>query len=350
MIERVFEKLYWADRDSVIRNKLALFLGQKLCSGCSLSESFTKASEEIDNIEQKKALLKVANIIKKSEKADKPENNNEYQQIENTYNNLKYALSDGRLELRQKDRYILASSLPNELKGAILKNWSSNKYNGSNAVSYLFIILTTIFLCVSLFLISLFVLPQYYVICLGINFPLKDLINALYHLSSSGGIFLILFLFLGFILFLIIFTHFFNNIGVMQEEADLLAVLSSVKREDQWKILDILSNRYCFPRIHRLLRKAINNMEKGENQDDCFENTALSSYAKWFLHLSFFENDRVVLKEGSMILNERIMLSSISAIKITEVLVVIVQSLFFALIAYILYGSLNSVVAGVMVA
>ena len=172
MIERLIDKLYWRDRDKVIPCKLALFLGHKLCSGYTLVDALLQASEEIDSHSQKLALNRAASIIKSSEK-DTAEDNSE--ETENANNNtLRYALFDNRLELRQKDRYVLASSLPNELKGAIIKNWSENNYHGTNVMGYMFIIFTTFVICVAAFVFSMFAMPQFFEICLGMNVPINE--------------------------------------------------------------------------------------------------------------------------------------------------------------------------------
>ena len=128
MIERVVEKFYWADRYSRVSNNLALFIGNKLCNGFSLAEALKEASQEVDNRKLRSALSNAEYLIKKGE-------------------DLKQAFYDYRLKLKQKDRFVLASSLSDRQKGIILRNWSESKYHGSNTLSYLIIIFTTIVIC-----------------------------------------------------------------------------------------------------------------------------------------------------------------------------------------------------------
>ena len=326
MIERLVDKYFWSDRYSRVSTNLALFIGNKLCCGDSLPQALKKAAEEIDNRRQKRALSDAAYAINKGD-------------------DLKFALGDYRLKLKQKDRYVLASSLSDKQKGIILKNWSESKYHGSNAVSYLLIFLTTLIICKVAFMASIFVLPQFFEISLGINVPINDFLKSVFR-TGPGFIPLLTFIFMGFLVFFVIFCNLLNGMKKKQEEADLLALLSSVKRSEQLEILDLLANSSCFPRIFKMIRRAVESLKQGENPDSCFSNTGLSSYTEWFLNLSYYEDDRAVLKEGSMIINEKIMLSSLSTIKFIEVVTVILQSMFFALMAYIIYGSLNYIVLG----
>ena len=290
-----------------------------------------------------------AKIVDKSEnrffKADNTDDTNFY---DDDNNSLSYVFNDRRLNLRQRDRYVLSSSLPNKLKGTILKNWSANKYHGSNVASSLLIVFTTIIICVSALIFSIFVMPQLYEICLGLDAPNIRYLEFFYSICSSGGILLIILFFFGFILFFLIFSNFINRVEKMQEEADLLSLLASVKRNEQWKVLELVTNKKCFPKTFSIIRKAIESMKSGEKQDESFNNIGFSSYTEWFLHLSYFENDRSVLKEGSIILNERIMLSSISAVRITELIVLLIQCMFFAVFAYFIYSSMNNILLGCM--
>lgn len=326
MIERVVEKFYWADRYSRVSNNLALFIGNKLCNGFSLAEALKEASQEVDNRKLRSALSNAEYLIKKGE-------------------DLKQAFYDYRLKLKQKDRFVLASSLSDRQKGIILRNWSESKYHGSNTLSYLIIIFTTIVICNVALFASCFVLPQFYEISLGMNVPLNNFFKVIYR-SNPETVTLFMIIYFLFILFLIIICISLSNMKKIQEEADLLALLSSVERSEQLKILDLMANSKCFPRIYKNIRRAVESLKTGEKQEDSFNNIGLSHYTEWFLNLSYFENDRAVLKEGAMIINEKIMLSSLSKIKFAEVLIVILQSMFFALMAYILFGSLNIVVLG----
>ena len=326
MIERVVERFYWADRYSRVSNNLALFIGNKLCNGYTLADALKAASEEIDNRKQKSALSNAEYLVKKGE-------------------DLKFAFNDFRLKLKQKDRFVLASSLSDRQKGIILRNWSESKYHGSNILSYLMIIVTTLIICNVALVASSFVLPQFYEISLGMKVPINNFLKVIYNSDPSLISIFLMFYFL-FILFLIILCFSLNNMKKNQEEADLLALLSSVERSEQLKILDLMANSKCFPRIFKNIRRAVESLKNGEKQEDSFNNIGLSSYTEWFLNLSYFENDRTVLKEGAMIINEKIMLSSLSKIKFAEVLIVILQSMFFAFMAYVLFGSLNNIVLG----
>ncbi len=326
MNERVVDRYYWADRFSRVSNNLAYFIGNKLCNGCSLPDALNKASEDIDNIKQRSALSNAAYIIKKGE-------------------DLRTAFNDYRLKLRQKDRFILSSSLSDRLKGIILRNWSESKYHGSNTLSYLMIVITTLIICHVVFSASVFVLPQFYEISLGMGVPINNFLKNVYA-NGSALLPLLLLGFGGSIVFLLILNFSIGNIKKTQEEADLLALLSSVKRSEQLAILDLVADARCFPRIWKILRRAVENMKSGEKPEDCFNNIGLSSYTEWFLNLSNYENDRIVLKEGAMLINEKIMLSSLSKIKFLEVIVVILQSIFFAFIAYTIFGTINAIVLG----
>ena len=326
MIERLVDKYYWSDRYSRVSTNLALYIGNKLCSGVSLPDALKMASEEIDNKRQSSALSTAAYVIKKGE-------------------SLQYALGDYRLKLKQKDRYVLASPIPDKLKGIILRNWSESKYHGSNVISYLMIFLTTFIICNVAFFASVFVIPQFYEILMGMNVPINDFFKSIYRIGP-GFIPLLMFGFFGFFIFFIIFSVVFNGIKKKQEEADLLSLLASVKRSEQLEILDMMANAKCFPKIFKNIRRVVDSLKQGEKQENSFTNIGLSPYTEWFLNLSYFEKDRTVLKEGAMIINEKIMLSSLSMIKFIEVLTVILQSTFFALMAYILYFSLNNIVSG----
>ncbi|MBR4569826.1 MAG: hypothetical protein IKO19_04080 [Candidatus Riflebacteria bacterium] len=326
MIERFIDKYYWADRYSRVSTNLALFIGNKLCNGYSLANALKAASEEVDNRKQKIALSNAEYLVKKGE-------------------DLRHAFSDYSLKLKQKDRFVLASSLSDRQKGIILKNWSESKFHGSNAISYLLVFITTIVICSTAFFASSFVLPQFYEISLGMDVPTNNLLKVVYR-SYPGLFFLFLLFYFGFICFLIVICFSLNNMKKEHEEADLLALISSFDRSEQLKILDMMANSSCFPRIHKNIRRAVESLKNGEKQEDSFNNIGLSHYTEWLLNLSYYENDRAVLKEGAMIINERIMLSSLSKIKIAEVLIVILQSMFFALMASVLFGSLNNIVLG----
>ena len=326
MNERLVERYYWADRFSRVSTNLAYFIGNKLCNGRNLSDALKEASEEIDNRKQKSLLSNAAYIIKKGE-------------------DLRFAFNDYRLKLKSKDRFILASSLSDMQKGIILRNWSESKYHGSNILSYLMVIATTIVFSGIVLVVSSLVLPQFCEISLGMNVPINSFLKAVY---TNGHVFLplVLFLFFGFSIFLLILSFSLDNISKTQEEADLLSLLASVKRSEQLAILDLVANVKCFPRIYKKLRRIVENLKNGEKLEDCFNNIGLSSYTEWFLNLSYFEKDRTILKEGAMLINEKIMLTSLSKIKFLEVVVVIIQSLLFAVIAFSLFASLNTVLLG----
>lgn len=326
MNQRIFEKFYWQNRKSRVATNLALFIGNHLCHGSGLIEALTKAAEEIDDYSQKKVLLKTIYKIKKSQ-------------------DYEFAFRNRSLIMKGKDKYILGSSLTDLQKGKIIKNWSEYRYHGSDVISYLLFLVTFAVLGSTIFICATFTLPQFCEINLGMGIPLNTFLS-LFNSFGKLGFIILLFGLVIFIAFIISLISLANNNVKMQEEADFLSVLSAFDKDEQWKIIDSVLNKRCFPNIFNSISKVMNNIKNGENINDCLADSKISSYMKWFLQLSFFDNDRTVLKEGSIILNERIMLSSISYIKFFEVIIVIIESLVFLFVAYGFYSSLNSILLG----
>ncbi len=329
MIRRLIDKSYWKNRKSIVTSNLAVFIGNQLIRGVSLTDALVKASDQIENIGQKEAFCRAADSIKKGD-------------------DIAEALYINKVYLKGRDRYILSLNIPDELKGKIIKSWSESKYHGDNIICYLFIILITGVFCVASFPIFPFVIPQFYEILLGTSNPVDNdfLLRLGYDLSYSRLFILpgiILFIFV----FLIIFSYgLFNKTKKIQEEADFLSFLSTLNESNRLPMLENVVNDICFPLSYRKLLKFINALKSGENLNDSLSCSGLSEYSIWLLNLNFYSNDGKVLKEGSIILNERIMLNSISSLKFIEVLIVLVQSLFFMFLAYLIFGSLSQVLLG----
>ena len=329
LIQRLIDKLYWKNRKSVVTSNLAVFIGNQLIRGVSLPDALVKASYEIENVGQKKAFCRAAKYIENGE-------------------NISDALYNNKVYLNGRDRYVLSLDIPDELKGKIIKSWSESKYHGENIISYLFIILITGIFCIASFPIFPFVIPQFYEILLGMDVPVNNdsLLHFGYELSYSR-----LFLIPGAILFIFVFLIIFlycllNKTKKIQEEADILSFLSTLDESNRLPMMELIVNDICFPLSYRKLLKFVNALKLGQNLNDSLSDSGLSQYSIWLLNLNFYSNDGKVLKEGSIILNERIMLNSISSLKFLEVLIVIVQSLFFLLLAYLIFGSLSQVLLG----
>ncbi|MBP5468407.1 MAG: hypothetical protein J6Z11_04100, partial [Candidatus Riflebacteria bacterium] len=122
MSKRLFEYIYWQNRNSKVPSNLAVYLGTQLIHGATIPEALSKVALEIENKNQKKAFNKAATLIKEGEE-------------------IGNALYAARVNLKGRDRYILAQKFSDKQKGKILKSWSESKYHGDNIICYLFIIL-----------------------------------------------------------------------------------------------------------------------------------------------------------------------------------------------------------------
>ena len=371
MKQRIFEKFYWQSRRDRVSTNLALYIGNQLIHGENLCFALLKASNEIDNKRQKYELLKAANLIKNGEliinspyyneieqnQADVPEQSDSSEAI--IIRKLKkelfgeevslsqeyiYETAFRKINISKKDKFILSLPITDLIKGKILKNWSESKYHGSNIINYIYIcIVVSIFAFASMPIFP-FVVPQFYEILSGIGGVDKtSILNSAIRLSYSQLYQIIPIIVIVFIIFVIISCHLLSSVRKMQEEADFLALLSSVNKEDQFNVLDLAVDKKTFPIYYKKLRIILEKMKNGEPVEVSSINSGLSSYLLWFLQLGFYDRDRTAIKEGSIMLNERIMLRSMSAIKVTEVLVVVIQSIVFLLFAFLLYGSNNEI-------
>ena len=326
MPQRIFDKFYWLERRNVISSNLAVYIGNQLIQGSSIPDALLKASKEVDNSKQKRALKRAAELIKSGL-------------------DIGDAFYETRVSLRGRDRYILALDIDNQLKGKIIKSWSESKFYDSDVVNYIFICIISLVFCLVSIPIFPFVLPQFYEILSGMNIPTGSSLKIAFNLQFGGTIIFSVLLITMIILF-IIFRNFFKKRNTLHEEANFLAMLSVLNEDNQTKILKKVVNDICFPKTYLQLLTLVNGVNSGEDIDIILNKTRLSKYLIWLLNLNLYSKDRKVLKEGSQLINENIMLSSISSIKIIEILVVIAQSLFFLFMADLVFGSYNRILIG----
>jgi uncharacterized membrane protein YdjX (TVP38/TMEM64 family) len=176
----------------------------------------------------------------------------------------------------------------------------------------------------------------------------NNLKNYLFFLDNPDFFIFVLVALLFIVVSILVISYFFNKLEKMQEESDLIAALSSVSQEEQLKLLDFIINDICFPKSYKKFLRIINSLKTGENFHDSIFYAGVSPYFGWLLQLSMFDKDRTALKEGSDLINERIALYALSSVKIIEIIVVILESLVFSLVAFVLYGSINGILLGSM--
>ena len=366
MKQRIFERFYWQSRGKRVSTNLSLYIGNQLIHGESLYTALLKAANDIDSLSQTKKLIKAAKMIKTGaiipnvspkDEFDKSEEslalpdaiNDDYRDSsseENPSDNeaLIYESLRG-INISERDKFVLSLPIPDKVKGKILKSWSESKYFGSNIINYIYICIgVSVFAYCSLPIFP-FIIPQFREILSGFGTVDKNSILNIAYSSFAENYHILPIVLIVFVVFVIISCHLLSSVKKMQEEADFLALLSSVDKEEQYNVLDLVVVKNTFPIYFKKLRIILEKMKSGESIDYSNKNIGLSYYLLWFLQLSFYDSDRTAIKEGSNMLNERIMLHSMSAIKITEVLVVIIQSLVFLSFAYLIFGSLNEIVS-----
>ena len=328
MSKRLFDYIFWQNRNSIIPSNLAIYLGNQLIHGATIPEALSKTSLEIENLKQRKAFHKAASLIEDGEE-------------------IGNALYSARVSLKGRDRYILAQNFTDKQKGKIIKSWSESKFHGTNTLNYIIICImlaVVFFVCLP---IIPFVFPQFREILWGLNCSVNDFfIKFAFEMLNPGIIMLVMLVFLASIILLILLVNYFTKTKQMQEESDFLALLSTLDVENQFVVLESVVNPICFPLIHKKLAKIVMALKSGENLNICLENSGLSNLSVWLLNLNMFDKDKSALKDGSIILNEKIMLTSLSSIKIIECFVVLLQSLAYLYIAYVIFGSLNYYLLG----
>ena len=329
MSKRLFEYIYWQNRNSKIPSNLAVYVGNQLIHGATIPEALSKVSIEIDNINQKKAFKKAATLIKEG-------------------NEIGDALYSARVSLKGRDRYILAQKFSDKQKGKILKSWSESKFHATNSINYFIICLILTITCLVFFPNLPFVIPQFREILWGFGCSGNDnfFITFAYNILNPGVLIVITLVLLAAIVLLILLVNYFSKTNKLQEESDFLALLSTLEVESQFLVLESVVNPICFPIIHKELARIVNALKSGENLDICLKNSGLSDLSGWLLNLNMFDKDKSALKDGSIILNEKIMLSTLSSIKIIECFVVLLQSLVYLFLAYVIFGSLNFIIVG----
>ena len=328
MSKRLFDYIFWQDRNSKIPSNLAIYIGNQLIHGATIPEALSKASLEIENFKQRKAFHKAASLIEDGEE-------------------IGNALYSSRVSLKGRDRYILAQNFSDKQKGKIIKSWSESKFHSTNTLNY-------IILCIMLAIVFFicipnlpFIIPQFKEILLGLNCSVNDLfIKFAFEILNPAILLLVMLVSIVSIVLLILLINYLTKTKQMQEESDFLALLSTLDVENQFLVLESVVNPICFPLIHKKLAKIVNALKSGENLTICLEKSGLSNLSVWLLNLNMFDKDKSALKDGSIILNEKIMLTSLSSIKIIECFVVILQSLVYLYIAYVIFGSINYYLLG----
>ena len=330
MPKRLFEYFYWQNRNNKISAKNAIYIGNQLIRGATLPEALKKISQDIESIKQKNAFRMAFSYI-------------------NEGDDIAKSLFRSKVNLRGRDKYVLAQNFTNEQKGKIIKSWSESKIHISNTLNYVILCLFLVNFCIITIPTFPFVVPQFREIIGNSDYNIKNsLLKTVFSLSDSGLLFLFFIFLIISLIIIAVLGFLLSNTKKIQEESDFLAVLSTLDNNNQLEVIETLLNPICFPTLHKKLLSMVNALKAGENLDSVLSKSNLSNYSKWLLNLSMFDKDRTALKEGSVILNEKIMLSSISSMKFIEVMVVIMQSIAFLFVAYFIFGSLNTILLGNM--
>lgn len=265
------------------------------------------------------------------------------------------ALKDRTLNLLPRDKYVLSLDIPDQSKGEILIAWSESSKSDARNDLNLFVLLAPVVIY-SMTIIGIFelIVPQLRDLCVGggvFEFMpnwatcLGDIFYGLY---ESKLYFLFPFLAFGIIATTIYSLGGAFNVKRLKEEAELLNLISMVDKEEQWKYIGYLSNRVCFPKsFHSFKRLSLVVATDGRAEENIGD-SGVSPYLAWLLQLSLYDNSREFLKEGAVLLKEKVNLERLILSRVADLMAAFFGGLLYLSLALYMFGTINGIMTGSM--
>jgi hypothetical protein len=192
-------------------------------------------------------------------------------------------------------RYILATPLPDEIKGRLLADWNPVK-------GFSFLISRELFYAVQSLGIGLFcslalivfVFPQFREILYGFDLMAagngSSLIELLNYISESGtGLITVVGLvFLAAVIAASFVVIRVSKTGETMDELNLFRLLKSVKQQDRLLVIDLMAVPHNFPRLHQSLKKFTVELKNSGDISSSCRMAGISSFCagSFIWHLS----------------------------------------------------------------
>lgn len=315
---------------------LAMEIGLKLSSGMDLSTTLKTVALEAGDKREEKSLISASERIKKGESPSE-------------------VFKDKAIRLYARHRYVLALPIDDLQKGNILKGWLINKKRRErHALSYKTIGASFEILAFVIIALMVFVLPMFHEIVYGMNINsdsavLRGLENSLLFLHRSKLFLLAPVVFGGLVGIAVFFGKFIFSSDRADEEADIISMIAASDYEHQWQNLEMVSNKICFPKSYKKLKKLVDSLNNGIEPEECIANAQLSPMLTWFLQLSIHNReDRSFLEEGSEFMKQHADYMNNQMVRYYEILLTIVESLILFVFLYYIFGMMELIKTGIL--
>ena len=243
-------------------------------------------------------------------------------------------------------RFILATPLPDNLKGCLLSDWKRPLSSSATLVQYLYFPVQTMAVAMmTLMMLIMFVLPQFREIMMGLRIKTVGVSDWVIETSSSSdGLLLLILLPVGG-LALISLVFFIGRVvfGVSHncELLSLFNMLGVVPAEHRMKVLAVMATTHNFPRLSGKLRAFARAVNEGEQIVPAARHAGLDSFTTWFVQLAAVaETGNEILLQGASLIETRLNGSLERSGRLIEVVSVLAQGLVFGVIVYSVFKTM----------
>ncbi len=249
-------------------------------------------------------------------------------------------------------RYILASPLPDNLKGQLLSGWNREQSAGFAVTQHLFYPAQTLIIG-SLVMISLvtFVLPQFQEILMGLRIKTLGLSQWVIDSASSADGFALAMLFPIIIVLLLTAVFYIGKVifGAFNhfEELSLFRMLNAVSLEHRIRVLEVMAVPHNFPRLAPKLKSFASAVKNGAEIVPACRQAGLDSLTSWFIQLSATEeHGSVILEQGALLLESRVNSGLERAGRLLEIFSVLMQGVTFGIVTYSVFQVMVTIMLG----
>ncbi len=243
-------------------------------------------------------------------------------------------------------RYILASPIPDNLKGRLLSDWKRPLSSAGTLVQYLYFpVQTMAFAMMTCMVLIMFVLPQFREIMLGLRIKTIGVSDWVIEGASSSEslLFIVLLPIGGLALISLVFflARIVFRVSQNCETLSLLSMLAAVPAEHRMRVLEIMAVKHNFPRLSGKLRAFARAVTEGEQIVPAAESVGLDSFTTWFVQLAAVsESGDEILLQGAALVETRLNGSLERSGRLIEVVSALAQGLVFGVIVYSVFKTM----------
>ena len=245
-------------------------------------------------------------------------------------------------------RVILASPLPDKIKGNLIVDWKPFKktLGFEQEKQFAYLAQTTAVGSMTLMGLVLFVIPQFREILssLGVRF---SALNKVFFWFADFGLatsvlVITLILAAGFTIYFLFMS--FSRVKNTIDYYNFFKILDVIEPEDRRLVLNYMANRIIFPKKHVQIRKFAMALQDGNDVQEALEMAGIEKDVSWFINIGFnSEKNKGLLDQSAELFRTKAFGGIARVHNLTEIGVIFIQASIFGFVAYCIFDLMNKV-------